>query len=78
MATYLGWSKIKLVPRALIDVSSVDTSVRILKQRLALPVIIAPSSYHVLMHHTAERGTAQVRYMPMLIWLLCCCVGVIQ
>ncbi len=59
-ANVAAWNR-KLIPRVLRDVSKVSTETSILGQSIALPVLVAPSSYHILAHETAERGTTEVR-----------------
>lgn len=57
-----AWSELRLRPRALADVSSIDTSVTILGQEIALPVITAPFIGSSLINPEGEiasaRGTA--------------------
>ncbi|WP_394822304.1 alpha-hydroxy acid oxidase [Pendulispora albinea] len=45
--------------RVLVDVSRVDTRVRVLGQELASPILIAPTAYHRLAHPEGERATAR-------------------
>ncbi|HLF70380.1 MAG TPA: alpha-hydroxy acid oxidase, partial [Actinomycetota bacterium] len=45
--------------RVLVDVSEVDTSTMVLGQRLAHPIIVAPTAYHRLAHPDGEIATAQ-------------------
>jgi 4-hydroxymandelate oxidase len=53
-----AWSAFRLRPRALRDVSHVDTSLDLLGSPLGLPVGIAPMAFHALAHPDAERATA--------------------
>jgi 4-hydroxymandelate oxidase len=53
-----AWSRWRLRPRVLVDVSARDTSTGFMGQQLALPVLIAPSGLHGLAHDEAERATA--------------------
>jgi len=60
----LRWNKeafraIGLVPRQLRDVRSVDTSVTLLGQRLAHPILLAPTACHRLAHAEGEVATAR-------------------
>ena len=48
-----------LVPRVMVDVSEVDTSLSLLGTDLAHPVIIAPTAFHRLAHADGEAGTAR-------------------
>jgi len=54
-----AWSAVRLRPRVLRDVATVDTSLELLGARLDTPVLVGPSALHGLVHPTAERGTAQ-------------------
>lgn len=49
----------KLRSRVLVDVSHVDTSVTILGQKLAHPIILSPTAYHKLVHREGEAATAR-------------------
>ncbi len=53
-----GWSRIRLRPRVLRDVSSVDTSLSVLTTPLAHPVLVAPVGYQRLAHPDGEVATA--------------------
>lgn len=63
----LGWNcssfkKLRLKPRVLVDVSSIDTSVEIFGQNLAFPILLAPVGLQRLYHPDGEiaavRGAA--------------------
>src|SRR5438876_4507999 len=54
-----AFSKIKLSPRQLRDVSTIDTRVRLLDEDLAHPILLAPVAAHVLAHPDAELATAR-------------------
>jgi L-lactate dehydrogenase (cytochrome) len=58
--TRAAFARIELVPRALRDVSAVDTATEILGRRAALPLIFAPTGYTRLFHHEGERAVARV------------------
>jgi 4-hydroxymandelate oxidase len=51
--------KLSLVPRVLLDVSSVDTSVSVLGKPIDFPVILAPTALHRLAHPEGEKRTAR-------------------
>lgn len=53
-----SWAAVRLRPRVLRDVSTVDTSLGLLGLHLATPVVAGPAALHGLLHETAERGTA--------------------
>jgi 4-hydroxymandelate oxidase len=54
-----AWSAVRLRPRVLRDVSSVDTSLDLLGSRLATPVLVGPTALHALAHPEGETATAQ-------------------
>jgi 4-hydroxymandelate oxidase len=54
-----AWSRWRLRPRALVDVSARDLSTVLLGERVSLPVLVAPSGLHGLAHPDAERATAR-------------------
>ena len=54
-----AYSDIKLRQRVLVDVSKIDTSVRIFGRELAHPILLAPTAYHKLVHPDGEAATAQ-------------------
>ncbi len=54
-----AYSDIKLRSRVLVDVSRVDTSLTLLGQALAHPIILSPTAYHRLVHHDGEVATAR-------------------
>ena len=54
-----AWRKLKLRPRMLRDIVEVDTSVTLLGDRVATPIMVAPTGRHHLFHPGAERETAR-------------------
>jgi 4-hydroxymandelate oxidase len=54
-----AYERIRLRPRALVDVSHLDTRVRLFGDELSLPVLLAPTAYHRLYHPEGERATAR-------------------
>ena len=54
-----AWERVRLRPRVLRDVSTVDTTLELLGTPLATPVLAAPSALHGLLHPQAERATAE-------------------
>ncbi len=54
-----AWARLRLRPRVLRDVSSVDTSTELLGVKLAAPVLVAPTAFHSLAHPEAELATAR-------------------
>lgn len=53
-----AWHQFHLRPRALVDVAQVDTSVAVLGQRIAMPIITAPFVGSTLIHPDGEVATA--------------------
>lgn len=54
-----GFDRYVLRPRVLVDVSRVDTSTTVLGERLATPILIAPTALHRLAHPDGEAATAR-------------------
>ena len=54
-----AWSRIRLLPRVLVDVQDIDTSTRVLGEPLSLPLLLAPVPYHRLADPDGERATAR-------------------
>jgi len=48
-----------LRPRALVDVSHLDTRVQLFGQTLDFPILLAPTAYHKLMHPRGELATLE-------------------
>jgi L-lactate dehydrogenase (cytochrome) len=55
-----AFARVELIPRALEDVSAVDTATEILGRRAELPLAFAPTGYTRLFHHEGERAVARV------------------
>lgn len=53
---YGNWA---LRPRVLVDVSKRDTSTTVLGQRVSMPILVAPTAFHGLVHPEGEVGTAR-------------------
>jgi isopentenyl diphosphate isomerase/L-lactate dehydrogenase-like FMN-dependent dehydrogenase len=49
----------ELVPRVLVDVSEVDTSVEVLGSRLSMPIAVAPVAFQKMAHDDGEEGMAR-------------------
>lgn len=49
------FDRVRLRPRVLVDVSSIDTSVTLFGQRLAAPILLAPCAYLKLIYEDGER-----------------------
>lgn len=54
-----AWQAIQLLPRVLVDVSTVDTSTTVLGQKMPSPVVLAPVALHRLVHDDGELATAR-------------------
>ena len=54
-----AFDRLRLLPRILVDVSKIDTSVEIFGQRLEAPILLAPVAYHKIFHSEGETATAQ-------------------
>src|SRR5215471_18416496 len=51
------WKRIRLAPRVLVDVSSIDLHIQILGQQFELPILLAPAAFHRLCHAEGELAT---------------------
>jgi 4-hydroxymandelate oxidase len=54
-----AYQRIRLLPRHLVDVSKLDTRVRLFGVEMPHPVLLAPVAYQKLMHSDGELGTAR-------------------
>ena len=54
-----AWDRIRLRPRVLRDVGTVDTSTTVLGTPVASPVMVAPTAFHKLAHPEGEAETAR-------------------
>jgi 4-hydroxymandelate oxidase len=54
-----AYQKWALRPRVLIDVSKRDTSTTVLGQRISMPIMVAPTAFHGLVHPEGEVATAR-------------------
>jgi 4-hydroxymandelate oxidase len=54
-----AWRRLRLRPRVLRDITTIDTGVTLLGARLATPIMIAPSGRHRLFHGEGEEATAR-------------------
>lgn len=67
-----AWRQVRLTPRVLRDVSSVDASCTLLGHALQTPILIAPSAAHGLAHPEAERATAAGAHRADSLLVLSC------
>jgi len=54
-----AFDDLRLLPRVLVDVSKIDTSVNVIGQRMPIPIILAPVGYQKLFHPEGEAATAR-------------------
>lgn len=54
-----AYEKIRLLPRALIDVSHLDTRVNLFGHEFPFPILLAPTGYHRLLHPEGELASAK-------------------
>lgn len=54
-----AFDTLKISPGVLYDVSKLDTTVTLFGQKLAYPILIAPTAYHKIMHPEGELATRQ-------------------
>ena len=52
-------TRIRLKPRVMIDVSRVDTRIKLFGQEMSHPILLAPTSTHMLAHPEGEVATAR-------------------
>ena len=58
-ANRLAFEQIMLRPRVLVDVSRVDTTSHVLGERIAIPIMLAPTAFHRLAHPDGELAAAR-------------------
>ena len=58
-AASAAWEAVRLRPRVLRDVSTVDTALELLGSRLSTPVLVGPTALHGLAHPDGEVATAR-------------------
>jgi isopentenyl diphosphate isomerase/L-lactate dehydrogenase-like FMN-dependent dehydrogenase len=54
-----AWSRIRLLPRVLADVTSVDTATELLGQRVTVPMLLAPVAYLCVADPEGEKAVAR-------------------
>lgn len=54
-----AFARIGLLPRVLTGTGKPDLSVEIFGQKLSMPVLLAPTAFHKLVHHEGELATAR-------------------
>ncbi len=58
-ANLAAWRRLRLRPRVLNDVTTIDTGVRLLGVQLSTPIVVAPFGRHKLFHPEGERASAR-------------------
>ena len=54
-----AWSRWRLRPRVLVDVGNVNAATSVLGTEISMPIIVAPTAYHRVVHPEGEAGTAR-------------------
>ena len=54
-----AWQRLRLRPKVLRDVGGVDPSTTVLGERVAAPLLVAPTAYHRMAHDEGEAATAR-------------------
>jgi 4-hydroxymandelate oxidase len=54
-----AWDLLRLLPRVLVDVSRLDTRVTLFGREMPLPILLAPTAYHRLVHPDGELATVR-------------------
>jgi len=54
-----SFDKYELVPRVLVDVDKIDTSINVLGQNIDWPFFCSPTGYSRLFHHDGEKGAVR-------------------
>ncbi|HSP56033.1 MAG TPA: alpha-hydroxy acid oxidase [Dehalococcoidia bacterium] len=65
-----AWSRLRLLPRVLRDVTNVDTATEVLGQAVAAPILLAPVAYLRAADPEGERAVARAAADPATIMVL--------
>ncbi|HEU4893391.1 MAG TPA: alpha-hydroxy acid oxidase [Vicinamibacterales bacterium] len=65
-----AFDRIRLRPRVLRDVATVDTRVTLLGRELAFPILLAPVAYHRVLHPDGELETARGAAAAGITWVV--------
>lgn len=57
--SHLAWSRLRLRPHVLRDVSTVSTGTTVLGRPVTMPLLVAPMAYQRMAHDDGERATAR-------------------
>lgn len=69
-ANVSDFDRLRISPRALVDVSNVDTSTSVLGQPVSLPILGAPTGLTGLVHHRGEAGVARAVHAAGSLYVL--------
>jgi isopentenyl diphosphate isomerase/L-lactate dehydrogenase-like FMN-dependent dehydrogenase len=64
------FDRLRISPRALVDVSNVDMSTSVLGQRVSLPILGAPTGLTGLVHHRGEAAVATALHAAGSVYVL--------
>ena len=65
-----AFDRMRLRPRVLRDVATVDTRVTLLGRDLAFPILLAPTAYHRVLHPDGELETARGAGAAGITWIV--------
>ena len=65
-----AFDRMRLRPRVLRDVATVDTRVTLLGRDLAYPILLAPTAYHRVLHPDGELETARGAGAAGITWIV--------
>ena len=65
-----AFDRIRLRPRVLRDVASVDTRVTLFGREHAFPILLAPTAYHRVLHPEGEVATARGAAAAGITWIV--------
>jgi 4-hydroxymandelate oxidase len=65
-----AYSRIRLRPRVLQDVATVDTRITLLGRELPFPILLAPTAYHRVIHPEGELATARGAGAARATWIV--------
>lgn len=54
-----AFSRIRLRPRILVDVSNIDVATSVMGFKISMPIMVAPTAHHKLAHPEGELATAR-------------------
>ena len=65
-----AFDSIRLRPRILRDVATIDTGIELFGQKLAFPILLAPTAYHRALHPEGETATARGAADAGALWIM--------